>query len=67
VEKEDGEGEDGCLDIQVKDEARYTHGFCMVDDDLISSSLLFFQLLTRIKVDSTSSIGSWVGKIVFLQ
>jgi hypothetical protein len=64
VEKEVEASEDGYLDIRVKDEAKDTRGFRMVDDDLISSSSPLSQLSTRIKLDSTSSTGSWMEKVV---
>jgi hypothetical protein len=64
VEKEVEASEDGYLDIRVKDEATNTRGFRMVDDDLISSLSPLSQLSTRIKVDSTSSTGSCMEKVV---
>jgi hypothetical protein len=46
------------------DEAKDTHGFRIVNDGLISSSLPLSQLLTRIKLGSTSSTTSWAEKVV---
>jgi hypothetical protein len=47
-----------------KDEPKDIRGFCMIDDDLISSPSPLSQLSTRIKLDSTSSTGSWMEKVV---
>jgi len=63
VEKEEiGEARgSSCPDFRLKDEAKVTRGFRMVDEDIITSSSPLSQLSTRI---TTSSNGSWMEKVV---